>query len=191
MKHFFLLLCLLVVPVSAQEGAVTAEDPIHNQIREMRAGIIAAIESRDIDRMLAYTHPDIVVTWQNGETSHGVAELKAFYDRMGKDAFVKFKVPHEADQLSVLHGGDTAITAGHVVADYELLGKSYEFDSRWTATLVLQDGKWLVSAYHVSLNALDNPILNTAKSALWIALVAGVVAGGLLTCLVCKLRRKS
>ena len=107
------------------------------------------------------------------------------------NAFVKFKIPHEPDQLSVLHGGDTAISTGHVVAEYDLLGKSYEFDSRWTVTFILQDGKWLVSAYHVSLNALDNPILNTAKSALWLALGIGLGAGVILTWLIGKLRRKS
>jgi ketosteroid isomerase-like protein len=191
MKILLHAFALLVLPVGAQEPAPDAVDSIHQQLRDTRTGIISAIESRDVESMLVFTHPEIAVTWQNGETSHGIEELRAFYDRMGRDAFVKFKVPHEPDQLSVLHGGDTAISTGHVVAEYHLLGKSYEFDSRWTATLVRQDDKWLVSAYHVSLNALDNPILNTAKSALWLALGAGLVAGMILTWFIGKLRRKS
>jgi ketosteroid isomerase-like protein len=191
MKRLFIALILLALPLSAQDNIPAAEDLIHQQLRETRTAIIAAIESRDVDRMLTHTHPDIVVTWQNGETSHGITELRAFYDRMGKEAFVAFKVPHQPDQLSILHGGDTAIAAGHVVADYQLLGKSYEFNSRWTATLILQEGKWLVTAYHVSLNALDNPILNTAKSALWPALLIGLAAGLVLAFVIGRIRRRS
>jgi len=38
--------------------------------------MIAAIESRDIDRMMTYVHPEIVTTWQDGETTRGVDELR-------------------------------------------------------------------------------------------------------------------
>ncbi len=189
MKNLFLAIVLFSTPLQAQTAVPPAEDPIHQQLRETRKEIIAAIEARDLNRMLAHVHPDVVVTWQNAETTHGVAELRTFYDRMGKDSFVSFKVPHQPDQLSILHGGDTAISAGHVVANYKLLGKDYEFTSRWTATLVLKDGKWLLAAYHISLNALDNPILSTAKSLLGVAAFIGFLFGVGLLLLLKKIRR--
>lgn len=189
MKRLFLSLLLSILTLHAQD-AVVANDASHQQLRDTRTEIIAAIESRDVDRMLKYVHPDVVVTWQNGESTRGVAELRAFYDRLGKDAFVGYKIPHQPDGLSILHGGDTALSTGLVVANYKLLGRDYEFTSRWTATLVLQEGKWLVAGYHVSLNALDNPILNAAKSALWIAGVIGFLVGGLVIYLL-KRRCKS
>jgi hypothetical protein len=66
-----------------------------------------------------------------------------------------------------------------VVAEYNLLGRKLEFKSRWTATVVKEGGRWLLASYHISLNALENPILDTAKrSLLWVGLGAGV--GGLL-----------
>ncbi len=167
------------------------DDPAHNQLRETRAAIIAAIEKRDADTILSMLSDDVVVTWQDGTVCHGKKALREYYDKAGKDAFVAFKVPHEADQLSVLHGGDTAVAAGRVVADYRLLGKSFEFESRWTATLVRQDDKWLVAAYHVSLNALDNPILNTAKTAMWVAGAVGLLAGLAIALLIAKTRCKS
>lgn len=177
--NYLLTLALLLstLTLHAQDPAPAVEDPIHQELREARENIIVAIESRDLERMLVYVHPDVVVTWQNGETTHGIAELRSFYDRLGKDAFVGYKVPYQPDSLSIIHGGDTAISAGKVVADYQLLGRDYELTSRWTATLVREDGKWIVAAYHVSLNALDNPILSTAKSMLWIAGLAGLLAG--------------
>lgn len=179
MKRLFLLLLLSTLTLQAQEATIVASEATHQQLRDTRAEIIAAIESRDVDRMLNFVHPDVVVTWQNGETTHGVDELRAFYERSGKDSFVGFKVPHKPDGLSIIHGGDTAISTGLVVANYHLLGRDYEFTSRWTATLVQQEGgKWLVAGYQVSLNALDNPILNAAKSALWIAGLLGFLVGG-------------
>jgi uncharacterized protein (TIGR02246 family) len=167
------------------------EDPAHADLRQTRADIIAAIESRDAARILDMLEPDVVVTWQDGTVCHGRNELQAYYDRVGKKAFVAFKVPHEPDQLSIIHGGDTAVAAGRVVAEYHLLGKPFEFESRWTATLVRRDGPWRVAGYHVSLNALDNPVLAAAKSAAWIAAGIGLLVGLALAAVIAKVRRKA
>ena len=188
MKRQIVALLLSMLTLQAQDGASPASTD-HEQLRQLRTDIIDAIESRDVDKMLKFVHPEIVVTWQDGQSTQGIDQLRAFYDRAGKDAFVGFKVPHQPDDLSVIHGGDTAISKGYVVANYHLIGRDYEFKSRWTATLVKQDGKWLVAGYHVSLNALDNPILNAAKSALWIAGGIGLVIGGILV-LILKRRRR-
>ncbi len=41
--------------------------------------MIAAIESRDIERMMTYVHSEIFTTWQDGETTRGVDELRTLY----------------------------------------------------------------------------------------------------------------
>jgi hypothetical protein len=70
------------------------------------------------------------------------------------------------------------------VAEYNLLGKNYELKSRWTATLVKVDGKWLLAGYHISMNVLDNAILSAAKSGIYLAggaaLVIGILIGRIL-----------
>ena len=51
-------LCILLISslvLSAQENAT--EDPAHQQLRDLRTEMIAAIEARDIDRMMTYVHP--------------------------------------------------------------------------------------------------------------------------------------
>jgi hypothetical protein len=64
---------------------------------------------------------------------------------------------------------------------FAVAGSEYELKNRWTATVVKEDGRWKLASYHVSMNVLDNPILNAAKSGLvWIglgALVLGSVGG--------------
>ena len=93
--------------------------------------------------MLPLLHPDIVVTWQNGEVNRGHAGVRAFFEKMGRQAFGGYKVPPEPDELTILHGGTTGISFGRSVAQFNVLGSSFEFHNRWTATLVKQDGKWL------------------------------------------------
>ena len=55
---------------------------------------------------------------------------------------------------------------------------------RWTATLVRENGRWLIGSLHVSTNIFDNVLLNLAKKygvrAASLALVAGGILGWLL-----------
>lgn len=173
-----LLLGLIRFDVSA------AEDPAHNELRGLRTEVIDAITKGDIDAVLSRVHPDVVVTWQNNEVCRGAKGLRDFYTRMGKDAFKGYKVPPTPDELTILHGPNTGVSFGNVVGQYSLFGKDLEFKSRWTATLVKENGRWLLASYHVSLNALDNPLINSAKkSLLWVGVgvgVAGLLVGVLI-----------
>lgn len=165
----FLATAAFTLPVEA------AEDPAHDELRALRTQVIDGIRKGDIDAVLTHVHPNVVVTWQNSEVCRGTDGLKAFFNRMGKQTFKGYKVPPTPDELTILHGGDTGISFGKVVGQYTLLGKELEFTSRWTATLVKENGHWLLASYHVSLNALDNPLLNSAKSSLiGVAIGAGL-----------------
>ena len=177
MKILTALLSLGMTSAFAQ----AAEDPAHAELRILRTEIIDAITKGDIDTVISHVDPNVVVTWQNSEVCRGRQALKDFFHKTGKDSFKGYKVPPTPDDLTILHGGDTGISFGETIAEYKLLGKDYEIKSRWTATLVKADGKWLLAAYHISMNVLDNPLLNTAKSALYVAggsaLVIGIAIG--------------
>lgn len=177
MKRLFASILSSIVLLSATAfGQVAPEDPAHNELRTLRTQVIDAIVQGDIDAVLTHVHPNVVVTWQNAEVCRGAAELKAFFERMGKKTFRGYKVPPTPDDLTVLYGGDTGVSFGHVVGQYTLFGKELEFTSRWTATLVKENGKWLLASYHVSFNALDNPLLNAAeKSLIWVAVGTGLL----------------
>lgn len=174
-----ILTLALAAPVFAQ-----AEDPAHGELRAMRTALLDAITKQDIDKVLPLLHPNVVVTWQNGEVNRGHAGVRAFFERMGRQSFGGYKVPPEPDELTILHGGTTGISFGRSVGQFNLLGSSWEFENRWTATLVKQNGQWLVASYHVSWNALDNPLLNTATRSLAMAaggaLLVGLALGMLL-----------
>jgi ketosteroid isomerase-like protein len=166
-------------------GPVTAaEDPAHEELRTLRLSIIDAINKGDIDSVIKHVHPDAVITWQNSEVCRGQKGLREFFERMGKDSFKGYKVPPTPDELTIFHGDDTGVSFGETVAEYNLLGKNYELKSRWTATLVKVDGKWLLAGYHISMNVLDNAILSAAKSGIYLAggaaLVIGILIGRIL-----------
>jgi ketosteroid isomerase-like protein len=180
----FLIVFLCLVFGSGITSVRAAEDPAHNELRALRSEVIDAITKGDIDAVVRHVHSNIVVTWQNNEVCRGQEGLRDFFHRMGKQTFKGYKVPPTPDELTILYGDDTGVSFGQTVAQYNLFGKMYDLKSRWTATVVKENGKWLLASYHISMNVLDNPLLNGAKQGLfWIggvALAAGVVLGWLL-----------
>lgn len=165
----------------APSAAPADADPAHEALRATRTEIVDAITKGDFDRVLKSVHPNVVVTWQNNEVCRGHDGLREFFNRKGKDAFKGYKTPPTPDGLTKLYGGDTGIVAGDTVAEYHLLGGTYEMKSRWTATLVKENDRWLLAGYHISMNVLDNPILDAAKGSLYrvggAAAVAGLLGG--------------
>jgi ketosteroid isomerase-like protein len=137
---------------------------------------VDAIAGGDIDRQLQFVHTNVVVTWQNNVVARGHQGLRDFYAKIGKDAFKGYKVPPTPDELTIIYGGDTGISFGESVGAYNLFGRPFEFKNRWTATLVKENGRWQLAGYHVSLDALNNPLINAAKKSLF---VAGGLAGAI------------
>jgi ketosteroid isomerase-like protein len=180
-----LLLCML----GMLHPLMAAEDPAHQELRTIRTEIIDSIVSGDIEATLKHVHPDVVITWQNSEVCRGHQGLRDFFQRMGKASFKGYKVPPTPDELTILHGGTTGISFGQTIATYKLFGTEHEIKSRWTATLVKENGKWLLAGYHVSMNALDNPLFNAAKSNLYLASGFTLVAGLCLGILIGRRRR--
>lgn len=182
--RFFSAACLtlLFLGSSLSEGgaqpalAIQQEDSPHGELRKFRDQLIAAINAGDIEAMLRQTTPDVVITWQDGQVCRGQAEVRTFYAEMAKKSkktFQGYKIPPTADALTSLYcSGNAGVVHGHSAGRYFLLGKEIELANRWTATVVRVDGKWLLAGYHVSMNILDNPLLNSAKR-------IGLLAAGL------------
>lgn len=170
--------CLIALSSVAQ---TPPEDPVHNELRALRTEIVDAISKGDIDRIIPHLHPNVVITWQNAEVCRGYHGVRDFFKRMGQQSFKGYKVPPTPDDLTILYHGNTGVSFGASTAEFNLLGKQYEFHNRWTATLVKENDRWLLASYHVSWNALDNPLLNTAKHSLYavggVMLVVGLLVG--------------
>ena len=174
-----LAMLLILAPIQAQEHETPAEDPAHAELRALRDSLMDAYEKRDIDELLKHIHEKAVITWQNGERNRGPEELREFYRKMmsGEDRIVAdVKSKLTINDLSVLYGGDTAVSYGELDDEFKLTnGSQFKLHSRWTATAVREGGQWVISSFHISSNLFDNPILDAAKG---LVMTVGAVAGG-------------
>ena len=166
----------------------------HEDLRVLRDALIRATNESNIDALLGHLHPNVVVTWQNAEVSRGREGVREYLTRMtsGPDRIVaRFQTNATVDELTVLYGGDMGIAFGSSNDRFELVdGKNFDLNGRWSATLVREDGRWLVANFHASTNLFDNPVLNLAtRYAVW-AGVGGLVVGALLTLAVAAVLRR-
>jgi len=185
-------LCLATIPLQSQgtpEAAAPSLSPekTHEELRALRDGLIKATNDSNIDALLGLLHPNVVVTWQNAEVSRGREGVRAYLTRMtsGANRIVnRFRTNPGVDELTILYGGDTGIAFGSSKDHFELVsGMSFDLNGRWSATLVREDGRWLVANFHASANLFDNPVLNLAtRSTVWVG-VGGLLAGVLLALL--------
>ena len=183
---------LCAAPVKSLHAQPANADSMHEELRALRDGMLDAWQRRDLDALLEYVDPDVVVIWQNGAVNRGHGGIREFYDRMlgGEDAIIaNMDSTLEMEELSILHGDDSAVaygtlhdevTFGRTLASANFIGAdtTISLDSRWTAALSRKAGRWQVTAFHVSANMFSNPVLSLATAATrWIALIFGIIVG--------------
>lgn len=173
----------------AQPVAPPAENPAHKELRQLRSDLVEAIDKGDADAMLAKMSPDILLTWLNGEQSHGTKQVREYYDRMmkGDKPVVKsYKIEDvKVNDLTQLYGADSGMAYGTAKSHFVLTdGREFTVEGPWTAVVVRDGGKWSLAALHTSANMFDNPILGIVTTWLYRAAIGAGVAGLLLGMLV-------
>ena len=197
-KNLLTILALVFVAMasSAQIKTPSIGADTEAAITRLREGLIDSFNHQDIDRLLTYLDTNAVVTWQNGEVCEGAEAIKAYYERMMKgDHPVVAKVTSNPEVLGRHFQGDWEIAWGNLNDNFVLTdGRVLPLNSHFTATVVHRGDKWLVAAFHVSVNAFDNPVMSLAVKKVaqptgFIGLAAGVVGGVIVSRLLW--RRKS
>jgi len=178
-----LMLSSLAGSAQAPPAVPTPTTDIHDALRKVRDDIIAAIDRGDVDAILVHLHPNVIFTPLNGRVCRGPAEVRAYFERMmqGPHPVVKsLHVNMEVDRLTDLYG-DTGIASGSSDNHYVLTdGLDLTFKTRWTSSLVKENGRWLITSFHASGNVFDNPLLDQAKAMIRYAGLGGLVIGGLI-----------
>ena len=193
-------------PAPAAAAAPSSDTAaVHQELRQLRDEMLAAWQRRDIDGVLAHVDPDVVVTWQNGEVNRGPDAIRRFYKEMleGDGSILSNLVSTlNVDDLSILHGPDTAIAFGSIHDEFTFkrplastaaigAGNTLALNSRWTATLVRKAGEWKLASYHVSANVFSNPIQDLAvKAAGRVGAIVGVLIGLIVALLIAWARRR-
>ncbi len=153
---------------------------IHDALRALRGRLLTAMNKNDINGILAELHPNVVVTWQNAEVSRGPAGVRAYLERMtkGPNPIVRgYHAEINVDDLTTLYGENTGVAYGSSVENFDLAGgQSFTLHGRWSATMVRENGRWLLASVHASSNLFDNPLLNAAKKFLYLGIAVSFLA---------------
>lgn len=191
-----LMLALLASVVLPTQGQTPPpENPAHQELRAMRDGLLDAMSKGDLEGILKFLGTNVVITWQNAEVSRGHDGVRAYYNRVmtGPNKIVNsFSCKIHPDELTILYGDNMGICYGSSEEHYQLAnGRELDVNGRWTATLVKEDGHWLVASLHCSTNLFDNVIVNIEKKAVWTTGAIGLGIGVLLGLFFCLLRRRT
>jgi ketosteroid isomerase-like protein len=191
-----LIVCVLFVLTPAAPAQTPVKtDEATAAITQLREGLVSSFQKGEIDRLLTYLDPDVLVTWQNGEICRGPEAVRTFYARMMKgDKPIVRAIASEPEVLGRHVYGDWAVSWGNLHDHFILSdGSDLPLNSVFTATIAKRGDRWLVTAFHTSANVFQNPVLSVAtrRTALWAGLGGGLV--GLLLGMASThlLRRKS
>jgi ketosteroid isomerase-like protein len=185
MKKILRAICLILALLSSvalpmQGQTALPENPAHGELRQMRDGLLDAMNKGDFEGTLKFLETNVVITWQNAEVSRGHDGVRAYYNRVmtGPNKIVEsFGCSIHPDELTILYGNNLGICYGSSDEHYKLAnGRELNVKGRWTATLVKENGHWLVASLHCSTNLFDNVLLNLARKAAW---MAGAVSLGI------------
>ncbi|HRD90808.1 MAG TPA: nuclear transport factor 2 family protein [Accumulibacter sp.] len=184
---FSLFLVVAPVAVAAAESDPHAADrqALIKLFREMEA----AINAQDVDRMIAQMHPQVTVTWLNGEVSRGHDEVRAYYDKMvrgEKRILERYLTTAKLGKPARFFGnGEVAVADGTMKDEFFPVARGpFSLDSNWTSTSAKVGDRWQVVSMHLSSNVFTNSLLAEAERAIWYvgagAGIGGLLLGGLL-----------
>lgn len=178
----------VAAPIYAQQAETAASvGATHEALRVLKQEAEDAFnamgrsgELSDLERLLDLVHDDIVLAAMNGRIARGKdGIIEYFMASMTGPGRTVQSVEHTFDvaELTTLYGDDTGVAYGTTHGAYELTnGLSFEVDANWTATMVNENGRWLLASFQFAPSIFDNPILDrTLSSMYWGIGIAGVV----------------
>ena len=182
------------VATGAPVGMTPDEAAAHDALRGLRDRLVAGVNAKDPDAIIADLDDEILFTAMNNEIVHGKDEARDYYAKMlvGSQRIVKdMSLTVDVDDLSILLAdGRVAMAAGSSVANFDMMvGDSFEVPLRWTATLNNTDDGWKVAAIHFSANMFENPMMGSFQTLAY-ALAAGLGLLGLIIGWLIGRRRK-
>ena len=181
MKWLLVPLCLFLAASAWAQPPVNVEEATP-AMALLRQGLVDSFNKGDVDGLLGYLDPDVVVTWQNGQVCHGPGQVRAFYQRMmtGDQRIVR-EIKCDPEIVGRHVEGDRAVSWGNLHDRFVLTdGSDLPFNSVFTANIAKRGDRWLVTAFHTSINAFDNPVLGVAEKKVGFWSVLGGGTAGLL-----------
>jgi uncharacterized membrane-anchored protein YhcB (DUF1043 family) len=184
------LLAVNAATIRAQEAATEDTQSrasvdtkaIDAELDKFRDELFHAFNTGDYPAMLEeYCHKDIIATWQDGTTSEGHAGVIAEFDKL-KQFIDKMTVDATTDKRLILNDGNLVISSGEMKDHYVLgRGPSVNLNSRWSATLIKDNDRWLLASFSASTNAFDNEVISLylTSQKYTVSAIAGLIGIGI------------
>ena len=193
-----LMLLAIVQSHAAFAQAPPSDEADRAQLRQLLASLTKTINERRYDDVARFFHKEFTATLINQEVAETPEQISAYFRKWitGKNALIrKLTVAPVVEGSTRIYDGRFAVAHGRDKETYELsTGQTYDMVTRWTASLIKDNGQWKITSFHAGVNFLDNPVLAAAgKSSIYLAAaggIAGLFAGWLGMYLWCGRRRK-
>jgi ketosteroid isomerase-like protein len=157
-------LFLLTITAAIAQGAQEAD---HAALRKLKDDVITAINNRNLAAVDGMLHKPFLSTVITQESFNETGKLRGWFDDLFSRPLLRlrhFRIQAEADEMAQIYTGTFAVARGSTKERYELGdGRGFDFDGRWTATAIKDNGRWKVLAIHAGINFLDNPVINAIE----------------------------
>jgi ketosteroid isomerase-like protein len=195
-KPIVVVIVLLVLALADVASALgdnpsipQAADTSTAGLDHLRTALKDAYVKGDIDAMMRYLHPDVVVVFPDGSILKGPQAFRNYYERMmtaPNHRVVSYSADPQVESRTVHN--DVGLSYGYMNDRYVLNdGRSFSLNSRFTVTVFKSpDGPkgtdgWMIRSFHSSADAFDNPIITmVAQGVFWRAGIGGAVVGTVL-----------
>src|SRR5215468_8812445 len=173
-----LMVCALGAAAAQAQAPRPSDEALHNELRALKDRAVAAVNKRDPDALMKELDPNVAFTAMNNEVVHGIAEAKAYYQKMlvGAARIVQdMSLTAEPDRpADIYENGTVAVATGTSNAHFKLsAGPEFDVPLRWTATLRRANDKWAIAGMHFSANMFDNPMMSALERTIkWVGIVA-------------------
>ena len=179
-----ILIVLFVFSLPAN-AATEPDELIHNELRQLLAGIETAINTQHYADLARYFHRDLRVTTVNQNTLASYADIESYFDEwFGEDGYLQsLEMTLDPDALTEFYNNKTmGIVRGNGIEKYQLTdGRNIDLQTRWTATVIKDtDNKWRILALHLGTNFYDNAIYHETRNYLIKMATIGTIVGLLL-----------
>jgi len=167
-KLRFALLALLTLGLTTQASAQEERSQDHDQLRALLKRGAEALNTRQLDTMAPYLHPEFTLVTVDNHKLKGIADLQGYLSELfdGETPMLKsIEVRPEADELTTFLDDDSGIVYGTSSDRYTFSeGDVREMTSRWSAVVQKDGENWKLVSVHFSANLLDNPVIDVAKN---------------------------
>ncbi len=183
----------LTLPTFAQVQAPSGPEPF----QALASRIEEAINNGRFDDLTSLFAQNFSVTMSDQTVLSPGQSIADFREKWfgGKKPFIRnvqFKIIPNAAPL--VNDGKIAVLRGTGFEQYRLdKGKNLSFNTRWTTTLINENGEWKILHIHNGVDFTDNAYLSAARNYTNFIAVAALVVGLILGIALAKLfgRRKS